>query len=77
MNAAMTHSQILQHCRLSTEAERLLAQVFQKLGMSARSHDRLLKVARTIADMDASENIEVQHIAEAVQLRGREELEGL
>ena len=77
VNAAMTHSQILQYCHLSTEAERLLAQAFQKLGMSARSHDRLLKVARTIADLDSSEGIEIQHIAEAVQLRGGEELEGL
>ena len=77
VNAAMTHSQILRYCHLSTEAERLLAQAFQKLGMSARSHDRLLKVARTIADLDSSDGIEAQHIAEAVQLRGGEDLEGL
>ena len=77
VNAAMTHSQILKYCRLSVDAEKLLAQAFQKLGMSARSHDRLLKVARTIADLDSSDGIEMQHIAEAVQLRGGEEMEGL
>ncbi len=75
VNAAMTHSQILQHCRLSQEAELLLAQAFQKLGMSARSHDRLLKVARTIADLDSSEGIEMQHIAEALQLSSGKDLE--
>lgn len=77
VNAAMTHSQILKYCRLSVDAEKLLAQAFQKLGMSARSHDRLLKVARTIADLDSSDGIEMKHIAEAVQLRGGEEMEGL
>jgi magnesium chelatase family protein len=77
VNAAMTHSQILKYCRLSDEAEKLLAQAFQKLGMSARSHDRLLKVARTIADLDSSDGIEIQHIAEAVQLRGGEDMEGM
>ncbi|MBQ2888778.1 MAG: YifB family Mg chelatase-like AAA ATPase [Firmicutes bacterium] len=72
-NADMSHSQLEKFCRLSPDANNLLAQVFRQLKLSARSHDRLLKVARTIADLAASSQIELAHVAEAVQYRGIEQ----
>ncbi len=72
-NADMSHSQLEKFCRLSPDANNLLAQVFRQLKLSARAHDRLLKVARTIADLVASPQIELAHLAEAVQYRGIEQ----
>ncbi len=68
-NADMGRKQIKDFCRLSKEAETLLEKSFNALGLSARSHDRVIKVAQTIADLDESSSIEVKHIAEAIQLR--------
>jgi magnesium chelatase family protein len=68
-NAQMTTKQIRTHCELSSEAERMLERAMQQQGLSARAHDRILKVARTIADLDATEGIAVKHIAEAIQYR--------
>ncbi len=68
-NAQMNTQQIRAYCELSSDAERLLERAMQQQGLSARAHDRILKVARTIADLDAAENIEVKHIAEAIQYR--------
>lgn len=68
-NAQMGHRQLKQTCALTTEAESLLAQVFQKMGLSARSYDRIIKVSRTIADLEYSDLITERHIAEAIQLR--------
>ena len=56
-------------CKMSTQAETLLRSAFDRMGLSARGHSRILKVARTIADLDAAELIEQSHIAQAVQLR--------
>ena len=68
-NAQMGTQQIRMHCELSSDAERLLERAMQQQGLSARAHDRILKVARTIADLEASPEIVVKHIAEAIQYR--------
>ena len=68
-NAQMHTRQIRTYCELSPEAERLLERAMQQQGLSARAHDRILKVARTIADLDAQPGIAVGHIAEAIQYR--------
>jgi magnesium chelatase family protein len=68
-NAQMQTRQIRNYCELAPEAERLLERAMQQQGLSARAHDRILKVARTIADLDAQPNISVGHIAEAIQYR--------
>ena len=68
-NAQMNHSMIKKYCRLEQEAERLLEAAFHRINLSARSHDRIIKVARTIADLGQSPVITAAHIAEAIQLR--------
>src|SRR4051812_5638007 len=68
-NAQMGSRQIRAYCELSTDSERLLERAMQQQGLSARAHDRILKVARTIADMEGSPQIESKHIAEAIQYR--------
>jgi magnesium chelatase family protein len=68
-NAAMSPTHIRTFCELDADSEKLLEMVMVKQGLSARGHDRILKVARTIADLDASENILRQHISEAVGYR--------
>jgi magnesium chelatase family protein len=68
-NAQMTTQQIRLFCELSTDAERLLERAMQQQGLSARAHDRILKVSRTIADLEAAPDILVKHIAEAIQYR--------
>ncbi len=68
-NAQMSTQQIRTFCELSTDAERLLERAMQQQGLSARAHDRILKVARTIADLEGAPDIAVKHIAEAIQYR--------
>lgn len=68
-NAQMTTGQIRTYCELNSNAERLLERAMQQQGLSARAHDRILKVARTVADLGGSATIEVKHIAEAIQYR--------
>ena len=71
-NGKLGHKEIKIFCHLTTEAEKLLEQAFNALGLSARSHDRIIKVARTIADLAGTEEIRGEHIAEAIQLKTRE-----
>lgn len=68
-NARITSDIIREVCAMTNEAVDMLKSVFEKLGLSARAYDRILKVARTVADMDGSEGIEKSHIAQAVQYR--------
>jgi magnesium chelatase family protein len=68
-NSQMTTQQIRLHCELASEAERMLERAMQQQGLSARAHDRILKVARTIADLEDAAGLGVRHIAEAIQYR--------
>ena len=68
-NAQMTPRQIRRHCRLDAECERVLEAAMTRLGLSARAYDRILKVSRTIADLDGREEIRPAHLAEAVGYR--------
>jgi magnesium chelatase family protein len=68
-NAQLRSRDFENHCPLSSDARSILHQSFQNLKLSMRAHDRIIKVARTIADMDQSDVIEAKHIAEAVQYR--------
>lgn len=68
-NAQMSTQQIRLHCELNSDAERLLERAMQQQGLSARAHDRILKVARTVADIEGAQDIAVKHIAEAIQYR--------
>jgi magnesium chelatase family protein len=68
-NARMTHAQIRAHCSIDSTLGDLLQQAMEQLSLSARAYDRILKVARTIADLAASERIEAPHLLEAIQYR--------
>jgi magnesium chelatase family protein len=68
-NSQMNTQQIRIFCELSPDAERLLERAMQQQGLTARAHDRILKVARTIADLGGEPDIAVKHIAEAIQYR--------
>jgi magnesium chelatase family protein len=75
-NAQMTPPMVGQFCRLDEAGEKLLRAAFERLRLTARSHDRLLRVARTIADLEGSEQIESAHLAEAIQYRNTDILKG-
>ncbi len=68
-NAQMSSSMIRKFCAITADGEKLLENAITRLGLSARAHDRILKVARTIADLDAAESIEPKHLSEAIQYR--------
>lgn len=68
-NDEMTNAQVRKYCRLDKDSEDLLKTAFTKLNLTARASSRVLKVSRTIADLDGSEDISSRHIAEAIQYR--------
>ena len=65
MNAAL----VRKYCKLTPDCEQVLETAFEKLNLTARARDRILKVARTIADLDGSESIKLAHIVEAINYR--------
>lgn len=68
-NAKMTPAVTRQVCRLDETSKKMLERCFETMGLSARAYDKILRIARTIADLDESDNIELQHVTEAVQYR--------
>ena len=75
-NAQMTPDMVGRYCALDSAGERLLRAAFDRYGLTARSHDRVLRVARTIADLAGAEDIAAEHVAEAVQYRNTDILKG-
>jgi len=68
-NSAMTPRLIRKYCRIDSESETMLERAMARLGLSARAYDRILKVSRTIADLENSDDIQSSHVAEAVHYR--------
>jgi magnesium chelatase family protein len=68
-NAHMNHQQLERFCRIDAAGEMMLKQAMMELGLSARAHDKICKVARTIADLEGNEDIRSEHVAEAIGYR--------
>lgn len=68
-NARMSDGEIKRYCEIDRESQKLMEMVMEKLGLSARAYKRILKVARTIADLDGRASIQTSHVAEAIQCR--------
>ena len=73
-NARMGQQELDRFCALDSECQRLMQGAFDRIGLTARSYDRILRVARTIADLDSSTSIQLPHLAEALQYRPPEYL---
>ena len=69
-NAVLTPGMMREACQLDPKGETFIRRAFEGLGLTARAYDRILKVARTVADLEVEENIRVEYLAEAVQYRG-------
>ena len=75
-NAYMTPSMVGRYCTLDEAGDRLMKGAFDRLGLTGRSHDRILRMARTIADLEGAEDISAAHLAEAIQYRSSHMLKG-
>ena len=75
-NAQLPPALVGKYCALDEAGEKLLRSTFQRMGLTARSHDRILRVARTIADLEGEERISAAHLAEAIQYRNTDILKG-
>ena len=75
-NAQMTPPMVGRFCELDSRCDALMKSAFERVGLTARSHDRVLRVARTIADLDGAEHIGVEHLSEAIQYRNTDILKG-
>ena len=69
VNARMSHKELRKYCRLDASGEALLKQAMRELGLSARAHDKVLRVSRTIADLAGEEELQTAHISEAINYR--------
>ena len=65
----MTPPMVGRYCALDEAGEKLMQGAFERLGLTGRSHDRILRMARTIADLEGAESISAAHLAEAIQFR--------
>jgi len=70
-NAEMSNTHVSRYCKLDSPSKNLLVQAVEKFGLSTRAYFKLIKVARTLSDLDKKPNIEIQHVAEAIQYRSR------
>jgi len=70
LNSRMSSRQLRKYCALDAEGKGLLKTAMEELGLSARAHDRILRVARTIADLEGSADIKQGHVIEAIGYRG-------
>jgi magnesium chelatase family protein len=68
-NAQLGAAEITKYCKMTDSASLLLKSAYDRMGMSVRGYDRIMRVARTIADLDRSELIDAKHVAEAIQYR--------
>lgn len=75
-NSALTPKLIEKYCQIDNESKKILELAFNKLGLSARAYGRILKVARTIADLDGNKNIKKEHIIEAISYRSLDRIKG-
>src|SRR5205807_10333085 len=69
LNSRMSTRQLRRHCALDGEGRQLLQAAMDELGLSARAHDRILRVARTIADLEGSTDLRSEHVVEAINYR--------